>query len=121
MPKTTAFGRDAAFRRLEHMSAASVRDAADEVLVFLLSRWPEVRVAAVEALARGGVGAAALRSAAKHERNEVVLAVLCESLLMLDDKRSVPILKRRARDHPSALVRRKAVWAISEILEGDAV
>jgi HEAT repeat protein len=40
---------------------------------------------------------------------------------MLDDNRSVPILKTLARRHPSALVRRKAVWAVSEILEGDAV
>src|SRR5207249_2016194 len=46
---------------------------------------------------------------------------LCEALLTLDDKGSIPILHRLARNHPSALVRRKAVWAVSEISETDAV
>ena len=85
----------------------SAKDQTGKVLAQLRSRWPEVRIAAIDALERAGVEGAALRDAAMREKNDVVLAAICEALMDCGDKDSIPVLKKLARTHASALVRRR--------------
>ena len=103
------------------MSRASVKRHANDVLSLLGSRWPEVRLVAVEALMRAEIGLEPLRKALSLEPNDIVLASMCEALLVFDDRKSVPALRKLARRHTSWLVRRQAVWAVSEIISVDAV
>jgi HEAT repeat protein len=121
MKSGTDLRRKETLKGLNSMSPAAVRRRADEVLALLGSRSPLVRIDAVEALERADIGAAALRATAMREKNDLVLAIICEALFMIDDSRCVPILRKLARSHWSALVRRKAAWGLSEILGPGAV
>ncbi len=121
MSLLTNLGRNEIAQQLARMSGGAARRDASEVEALLHGPWPEVRVAATEALVRGRIGRDALRTAARREKNDVVLAAICEALLLLDDKTSVPVLSKLARRHPSPLVRRHAAWAVSEILRKGAV
>lgn len=103
------------------MTADTVRRQQNAVFESLHSRWPEVRVAAVEAVTRGEIGASVLRRAAAMERNDVVLATICEALMIQDDRSSVPFLKKVTVTHRSSLVRRHAAWAVSEIVGPSSV
>ena len=97
------------------MSGSQVRANITRVRALIGSHWPEVRIAAAEALARAGAEPDVLRRALSKERNDVVTATLCEALMLMDDQRSVTSLKNVARNHPSPLARRHAVWAVSEL------
>lgn len=121
MTLVSAWPRDEIFRRVRTMSSSEIRKRADDILLLLRSRWPDVRIAAIEALGRAQMHGAELRQAATRETNEVALATLCDALMDLGDERSIPLLKRLARGHRSALVRRNATWAVSELLGKSSV
>jgi HEAT repeat protein len=105
---------------IQAMPPAKVRRARLELESYLRHRSPAVRSVAVEALIRGRAGAGATRSALQKEKNELVLAALCEAALLAADQASVPLLKRHAR-HRSWLVRKHAAWAVAEIEEARAI
>jgi HEAT repeat protein len=103
------------------MSVQGVRRNIDEVTSQVQSHWPEVRLVAIEALIRSGAGVSVLRAALQDERNDVVLASICEGLLLLEDKQSAPKLKELARRHSSPLVRQHAAWAVGWLMGRQSV
>lgn len=82
---------------------------------------PRVRLSAAGALARGGSPEAPLLRAVHKERNELVLASLCEALGDVGGDASLPTLRSIAEEHRSQLVRRQALAAIAVILDDEAV
>jgi HEAT repeat protein len=121
LSKSKARRRDTIVHRIAALSARNVRRNIDEVTSLVQSHWPEVRLVAVEALIRGATGVSDLRSALKDERNDVVLAAICEGLLLLGDKQSVPQLKELAQRHSSPLVRQHAAWAVAWLMGRQSV
>src|SRR5690349_10974690 len=91
--------------------------AEDQFVAWLDSRSIIRRMEAVEGLERAGAGTVALRRALAREKHDVVLAMICEALMLADDKVSVRTLMRLARSHWSGLVRSYASWAVA-VLRG---
>jgi|CXWL01.1.fsa_nt_gi HEAT repeat protein len=80
-----------------------------------------VRWASAGALARAGVGAAALRARLAEERNTLVLTEICDALAALRDAPAIPLLRELCSTHGSPLVRHFAALALAEISSKECV
>lgn len=100
---------------LETRNCRQVGREAATIIGFLGHRHWFVRMAAASALSDCGLGAEVLRTALKKEKNELVLAELCDAVAKVEDDASVPLLRRLAEGHRSYTVRSYAAVAIGAI------
>jgi HEAT repeat protein len=99
---------------IEGMGTAAVRRREEEITLLLRHRDPMVRLAAARALGSAGRGAAELRSRLTAERNPLVLSEICDSLSLLKDRESLPVLHRLFEEHRSRVVREYALLALAD-------
>ena len=102
---------------LPHMRRASLTS----VLERLQSRSPASRWEAVVALASRSEGETVLRKLLRTERNEVVLAEICDAMVNRGVRGSIPQLRRLATSSSSSLVRSYAGMAVADLGGQDEV
>lgn len=100
---------------LEALSSSEVREHVSTIAQLLRHRSVVIRYAAASALGRACVGNDELRAALDREKNDTVIAEICEALAACRDRHSVQVLKDLASNHSSSLVRSAAVEALFEI------
>ena len=117
---------DDACRPLPANDASSAWEPLDDLEVasleaLLSQREITSRLDGVRLLAQAGLGAPALRSRLREERNPVVLSEICDALADLEDRESLPELQQLAEQHPAQAVRRNALLAIADLRGWESV
>jgi HEAT repeat protein len=102
-------------RNFHDLPVPYIKKAQKQIERFLVHRDVGLRFAAASALGQAGVGIPKLRARLLRERNEAVLAEICDGLAGSKDVPSLPALRRIATQHSSALARSYALMAIADI------
>ncbi len=100
---------------LENLEARQIQGEARQIEALLGARSVSVRMEAARALGRAGIGAKAIRTRIKLEKNELVLTDLTEALLSARDMESLGLLQKLASTHRSQLVRSYSLMAFADL------